>query len=189
MAPVKVSRSPKTTIVQDATPDTREPRAKRAVGAQRRTLHGDAPSAHAPGRDGRQAVRGDDMLRDGTGACRFRQIRRTREAARAPHRTSTLRGVNDPHRQGPGAARPRDTGVVHAPLSVHHWARRSADGKRRRPISTTSTRTTYCRAVLWPTTLARSPRTLASPTRMAVRVLGDKFTSGTCPPLWRESSR
>ena len=39
------------------------------------------------------------------------------------------------------------------------------------------------RSVFWPTTLARSPRTLTSSTRVAVRVLGDKFAFGTCPPL------
>jgi hypothetical protein len=49
----------------------------------------------------------------------LRWIRRRRTTARAPHRTSTPRGVNDPTDDGPGPHRPRDTGVVHAPLSAH----------------------------------------------------------------------
>ena len=118
--------------------------------------------------------------------CRFRQIHRTRAIARAPHRTSALRGVNDPNRQVPGAALLTQHRGRSRPADC---ARTSSDGTRRRRISTTSTRTTYCRSVPWPTTLVRSPRTVASPTHMAVRVLGDKFTSGTCPPAWRDSHR
>jgi hypothetical protein len=67
-------------------------------------LHDAAPSAHAPGRDGRlrePGPRHPNVLE----RCRFlRWIRRKRTTACAPHRTSTPRGVNDPHREGPRAA-------------------------------------------------------------------------------------
>lgn len=107
------------TIIQDAN----RTRASRAHGA--RSERSGEPCtvprrAHAPGRDGRRAVRPDDMLRGRIQTCRFRQIRRTKAAARAPHRTSTLRGVNDPHRPWPGPHGPRGTGVVHAPRSIRH---------------------------------------------------------------------
>jgi hypothetical protein len=100
--------------------DTREPRAAHAVGAQRRILHGDAPSAHHAGRDGRLGVPHEDICRGQRRARSSRNNRRRTHVIRAPHRTPTRRGVNDPLGQRPGPHRPRGAGVVHAPLSVHH---------------------------------------------------------------------
>jgi hypothetical protein len=52
--------------------------------------------------------------------CRFlRWIRRTRTTACAPRRTSTPRGVNDPHRRWPGAARATQHRGRSRPLSDH----------------------------------------------------------------------
>jgi hypothetical protein len=52
-----------------------------------------------------------------------------------------------PQTMARGPHGPRNTGVVHARSRTTDWARMPLDGTRRRPISTTSTRTTYCRSV------------------------------------------
>lgn len=170
--------------------DTREPRARRAVGAQRRTSHGAAPSAHAPGRDGRRALRPDDILRDRNRACCLPQIRRTRAAASAPYRTSTLRGVNDPNRHGAWGRIGHATRGSFTPRSrATDCARTSSDGTRRRPISTASTRTTSCRSVSFGPLRRREPRTMESPTRMAVRVMGGQVRFRHLSLAWRHSHR
>lgn len=61
-----------------------------------------------------------------------RRNRRRTHVIRAPHRTPTRRGVNDPLGQRPGPHRPRGTGVVHAPLSVHHPGAQSG-GRHKAP--------------------------------------------------------
>jgi hypothetical protein len=170
------------TAVQDATP-TCASRAYRAVGAQRRTLHGDAPSAHPPGRDGRRAVRTDDMLRDRNCTCRVRRIRRTRAAAREPQRTSTLRGVTDPHRRWPGGrtghATPGSfTPRFHPPSGrgprrTAHGAVRSRRHRRAQPAAAP------CLSAMVENKCAN---TGGAPTCRAAQALGDKFASGTCPP-------
>jgi hypothetical protein len=114
-------------------------------------LHDVAPSAHAPGRDGRlrePRPRHRNVLE----RSRFlRWIRRTRTTACAPHRTLTPRGVNDPQRRWPGAAPATRHRGRSRPALGPPTGRARLRGRHTAPSELDdSTRTTCCRTVSSP---------------------------------------
>ena len=107
-----------------------EPRAKRAVGAQRRTLHGDAPSAHDSERDGSQSGLTEwPPITARIAPTLSGRFSRQMKCDKRPHRTVTRRGVNDPigqsqggtYRPIPGSFTPRLhlSNLMRAPCGRH----------------------------------------------------------------------
>jgi hypothetical protein len=105
------------------------------------------------------------------------------DCMRASSDIDTAGRERPPQTMARGPHGPRNTGVVHARSRTTDWARMPLDGTRRRPISTTSTRTTYCRSVSLAHYAGENSAHTGVANARGGSSAGDKFTSGTCPPL------